>query len=362
MEQNQQSTIVPGQNRLDGIPRELVHKLDPGQVLPIGWQQSVPGAHSIDVRWPTRHSFYAPYRGLGDPLLIVEAIRQSSVLIAHAGYAVPLDDQLVWRGFAFTSSLEGLRRLSGHEERYGGMGRRTRIEAVCFETVRRRDGGVGGLGLSFSVLCDGEVVAAGWTRFSVLSPRVYRRLRGERADRRFPLPGAPSHSPTPDHPSSPLRADRVGRQRRGDVLLSRADGEDGWRLRVDPGHPILFDHAVDHVPGTVLLDGIRQAAHAAAWPEPVVPVAMECAFERYVEFDETCLVRAEPAQIAADGGSRLRVTVHQGQGAPACVAEVCVAPIGHRIDPVLDRGRPVARAAGVLIPACPSLVSRAACL
>lgn len=47
------------------------------------------------------------------------------------------------------------------------------------------------------------------------------------------------------------------------MVIDNDDAGDGWPLRVDRTHPILFDHQLDHVPGMLLLEAARQAGFSA---------------------------------------------------------------------------------------------------
>lgn len=95
-------------------------------------------------------------------------------------------------------------------------------------------------------------------------------------------------------------------------------------LRVDPTHPVLFDHAVDHVPGMLLLEAARQAAHSVGDGASAV-IGMRTDFARYVELDAPAVVLAgEPVR---DGTGRRRVDVSIEQhGVRVFTAEVTVGP------------------------------------
>ncbi len=78
--------------------------------------------------------------------------------------------------------------------------------------------------------------------------------------------------------------------------LDRYDPEDSDRflaeLLVDTSHPYFFEHAIDHVPGLMLIEAIRQAATAAMHLFYGVPLdaasiidRIEITFERYAELD-----------------------------------------------------------------------------
>lgn len=105
------------------------------------------------------------------------------------------------------------------------------------------------------------------------------------------MPRPPSRTASPAGP--PVDPHRVDRTSPDDVVLSPvAGGRPGrWMLRVDPAHPVLFDHAVDHAPGMLLLEAARQAAHAVGGGSSTV-FGMRTHFARYVELDAPAVVVA----------------------------------------------------------------------
>jgi hypothetical protein len=114
----------------------------------------------------------------------------------------------------------------------------------------------------------------------------------------------------------PVPPPLVGRDRGADVVLAPTGDMKVWEVRSDLNHPVLFDHRVDHLPGMVLVEAMRQAAClATGWPELLV-TGLSSRFDRYVEFDQPCLVRAE-AGPAALGGTPVRVVLEQGGGTVA---------------------------------------------
>ncbi|WP_079126545.1 ScbA/BarX family gamma-butyrolactone biosynthesis protein, partial [Streptomyces sp. ERV7] len=146
----------------------------------------------------------------------------------------------------------------------------------------------------------GRLVATGSGQARVLSPGVYRRLRGDRTS-----PGVSGYLPLP------VPADLAGRTRAADVVLAPCPQERVWRLRVDTSHPTLFQRPNDHVPGMLLLEAARQAASAALGPLPFVPVAGDIAFHRYAEFDSTCWIQVTDAAPRRPGMTSVQVTGHQ---------------------------------------------------
>lgn len=102
----------------------------------------------------------------------------------------------------------------------------------------------------------------------------------------------------------------MARTRPEDVVLSAGDRPGRWKLRIDPTHPVLFDHPVDHAPGMLLLEAARQAAHAASG-RPSAVVGMKAEFLRYTEFDSPCWVWADRLPSDPQGRRRVLTTLEQ---------------------------------------------------
>lgn len=109
----------------------------------------------------------------------------------------------------------------------------------------------------------------------------------------------------------------VGRLDEHDVVLgvpgSAAERRGlNWELRIDPGHPVLFDHPTADVPGMVLLEAARQAVQAACAPYRVLPVELRSAFHHPVALATPCHISATrlPTGSASEDAA-LRVTAWQ---------------------------------------------------
>ncbi|MER5349001.1 AfsA-related hotdog domain-containing protein [Kitasatospora sp. NPDC002551] len=314
------------------VPKEYVHKRAAEEVLLTAWEQLAEDSYRITARWPRDHRAYGVRNGYHDPMLLVETIRQTFPLLSHVAFGVPLGHQLIWDHFGYALIPGGLwagardavprQRAAGDSapaRRAGGADDEVRIDAVCQDVVRRGNR-VAALTLAYVVSRDGEPIATAQTRFTVQTPAIYRRLRADRGDaaemmaRAVPLP-------------APIPAARAGRAVPREVALSATGRARRWQLRVDTHHPVHFDHPVDHAPGSLLLDAARQAAQALHHQEPVMAVAMECDFTRYVELDEPCLV--EVTQLPRDPARRDRVgvTLQQGPHTPSCSIIVTTTPL-----------------------------------
>lgn len=282
------------------VPRAFVHKTAESEVLLTGWRPTGPDTFSVTARWPVAHDFYGPRRGLHDPLLVAESVRQTVPLLSHAVFDVPFGHRQSWSEFRYTLDPAALVAGASPAE--------VELRIACTDVVRRS-----GRLLSVDMTVDihrGDVrLGTARTSFHNHAPAIYRRLRGRYADLAEAVAGTVPLAP-------PMAPRRVGRERFADVVLSPTGSRHLTQLRVDLSHPVLFDHLVDHAPGMLLLEAARQAAQAAAYPEETVPVAMDVAFTAYAELDVPCWIHADP--LPADRFGRKRVLI-SGLQKDACV-------------------------------------------
>ncbi|MCE0444846.1 hypothetical protein LT493_04755 [Streptomyces tricolor] len=148
----------------------------------------------------------------------------------------------------------------------------------------------------------------------------------------------PLHQPLPRRPTGGLRGEHglaakhlravplppgllpgtVGHLLPENVVLARTEHAGRWQLRVDLDHAVLFDHPVDHAPGMLLLEALRQAAHATYPATDTMVTAMSVSFEKWVELDEAAWVSVRPLRRNV-----LRAVIEQS-GAPCLSGEVTV--------------------------------------
>ncbi|MCX4545914.1 ScbA/BarX family gamma-butyrolactone biosynthesis protein [Streptomyces sp. NBC_01565] len=272
------------------VPRQYVHRAAVSEVLLTGWGPDPLGAETdqsdsyvVRAQWPRGHSLFTPVGGYQDPLLLIESVRQSGSLLAHSEYGVPFGHQFLMWDMSFIAAPEALLVSPVPTE--------VELRIACRDIVRRGRT-IASMRYEVSVWRDGAPLATASAGYSCTSPAVHRRLRGER-------PTTTDRTPPPA-----IDAARVGRAATpGHVVLAPADGGRArlWELRVDTAHPIFFDHPVDHVPGMVLLESARQAAHAATRLPDALVLGMASTFERYAELDAPCWIEADVAHPDAAG-------------------------------------------------------------
>ncbi|MGP4047409.1 ScbA/BarX family gamma-butyrolactone biosynthesis protein [Streptomyces sp. 2A115] len=267
----------------------LVHRVRASDAFPVSWIRTGQDRFSVAVRLPHDHPFYAPVRGGHDPVLIAETLRQAVALVSHAAYEVPLDHAFSLTSMKYVCVPE---RLG-----VGDWPVAVDIDVHCTEVVRRR-GNLAQLEVELAIRHVGQVVATGAISVRIVTAAVYRRLRGGRTE--------PVSSPLPLAP--PVPAGLVGRERTDDVLLAATGHRRTWELRADTSHPTLFQGPKDHVPGMLLLEAARQAAHAVTRSASFVPYEAEVVFGGYVEFGVPCRLEAHPLPELSEAGPAVRVT------------------------------------------------------
>ncbi|MET7987663.1 ScbA/BarX family gamma-butyrolactone biosynthesis protein [Streptomyces sp. NPDC005281] len=294
-----------GLSYLRTAPRHLVDRSAIADVLITDWQRTGADTFFLGAQWPRGHAFYAPIAGAWyDPLLAAESLRQASLLVGQTYYGIPRGHQ--WVIGELDIEVVPAALLLG-----------SRPAEIRLEVARSPDPGAApgaGAGAATAMTVEAELlrdddafVGAGRISLDILPPAAYARLRGDRLGPPTSLPPLPEALPPPV----------VGRLDVRDVVLGVPTARSGrgghvWQLRVDPSHPALFDHPVDHVPAMLLLEAARQAAQAVCAPYRVLPVEVRSAFHRPVELDIACEIAATPLpQQDAAEDTAVRVTASQ---------------------------------------------------
>jgi hypothetical protein len=238
------------------VPRQLAHKRAIGEVFLTGSKQVDRDRFECVGQLPRSHAFFNDGPpGWHDPLLVLEAARQAGLLISHRYLDIPLGYQfLVTKIYVTVEDHDACRRRSEPAET---------VFDVSVPKRHHRDDVLTGIDIDQRISIDGASSHTAGGAFMFLTPDQYELLREQVRGARN-LEGDPATS-------APRAADpsEVGRADPRNVVVSSpapAETDDGFTgdVVVDPSHPSLFDHPLDHVPGTVLLEAYRQAATASA--------------------------------------------------------------------------------------------------
>ncbi|MET8278933.1 ScbA/BarX family gamma-butyrolactone biosynthesis protein [Micromonospora sp. NPDC005174] len=286
------------------VSRQLVHRSAVAEVLLTDWRQTGPDMFIVAAQWPRGHSLYGVRGGRFDPLLAAETIRQVGILLAHVGFEVPQSCAFLMQRLAFDCAPD---QLHASDEPFD------LVVTVEVGGVIRRACTIGGMRIDVTLRHGNDVVGegSGWLR--CISPATYERLRWGGSARAV---GAPPLV-APADPAS------VGRQLPADVVVGPPDPEGIRQLRVALDHPVLFDHPLDHVPGMLALEAMRQAALAAVGRPDALVVGADATFPAFLELDRECDLVVHSVTAAPD---RQLVNLHFVQdGAVAVRGEVALA-------------------------------------
>ncbi|MFH8492476.1 ScbA/BarX family gamma-butyrolactone biosynthesis protein [Streptomyces longisporoflavus] len=267
--------------RTNAVPARLIGKTSDEEVLVHGWERTSGTTHRVTARWPQVHRFYNPptFGGSFSPLLFVETVRQALSLLCHEALHIPLEHRLGWSYCASTADPNEL----VNDSRPGEV----ELEVVHAVPDPRKKSRSARLTAHVQASRNGRPLGAAHIKYTAHPPALYNRLRGEHAD-------AHKATDTALPPGPPLPAELVSRADAADVVISPTDAPRRWLLRADTTHPILFDHAHDHMPGMVLLEAASQAVLSMAAPRQSMPMTFRTEFNRYVELDAPCWIEASP--------------------------------------------------------------------
>ncbi|MBC7593392.1 MAG: hypothetical protein H7288_05555 [Kineosporiaceae bacterium] len=254
------------------MPRELVHRAAIAEVYLTSFSQTGEDEFEISAQWPRSHMFYRTLNGAVDSALLTETFRQATVLIAHLGYAVPLEHSFLMPDMQVTRCEDYL----GSGDRPAEL--RLKLSAV---EVRRTPKSVVGLRVDGTFTCDGTLIGRASAGARFIDPRSYLRYRT-----RHRKAAAAAHRVVAVEPS------RVGAATHSGVLLVQSAGNDNWPLRVDVTHPVYFDHTLDHVPGAVLLEAARQAIRLKMNDPNLDFSQLQASFHSIAELDQIQTVTA----------------------------------------------------------------------
>jgi acyl-coenzyme A thioesterase PaaI-like protein len=284
------------------VERTEVHKHDPGEVLITDSAAVGPDSFLCAASLPRLHPTYAPAgAGHHDLLLLIEVVRQATIVVGHRHLGVPRDRQFLLREVELAVlDLDACRRSPD---------RARAIVDVRVSGVRRLDGVVAGFELTGRLSIDGATAAAAAGGCLCLAPEDYRVVRGQ-----------------PSLPSSRELEGRALRRRAAPAEVGQTevvvtpiegsnDGDACTEVIVDPAHSTFFDHPLDHVPAMLLVQAARQVAHAAVpGGAGAVTVGARARFVSFAELHPSvrCDARLVGAGAPASPPASVEVTLDQG--------------------------------------------------
>lgn len=224
------------------VDRRHVHKAAVAEVLVTDLVAIAPDRYAVTVQWPRWHPFFRPRAdGPPHPLLFVESLRQAGIYLTHRALDIPLG-----RHFVFQSI--GARYASAEDSRLP-PGPSVVVLVVQVHRHRRGIRPVGAR-LEIEAWSGSTRIATATATYRCLSSAAYARVRAQGLATATDQPPPPATTPPPD--------EEGGRDHGRQTLV-----------QVDLANPTFFDHAVDHLPGMLLMDSALSAAGLRSpenWP------------------------------------------------------------------------------------------------
>ncbi|MEN0134985.1 MAG: ScbA/BarX family gamma-butyrolactone biosynthesis protein [Rhodococcus sp. (in: high G+C Gram-positive bacteria)] len=277
------AVLEPTLSYSTSIPRAHVHR---AAICEVFLTDIICESHPrflLGVQLPRVHSYYSDHNIVArqyDPLLLLETFRQASILISHRGVGAPLDAKFVFNAGALeVADLDAVRV---------GPAPAAGVLDATITAEKKRGSDIVGITLEMTLALDGSAAATMSMTIQWMPGDAWDRLRHRG---RAALQLAPAR-PHPLHERVEPR--EVARHSFDNVVLSRTE-VDGDTVRsqvlVDQSHPGLFDHPLDHVPGALIFEAMRQTALVAAHelfglsPRMLVLVGCDAVFESFGELE-----------------------------------------------------------------------------
>ncbi|MFE0105069.1 AfsA-related hotdog domain-containing protein [Streptomyces sp. NPDC059009] len=217
------------------------------------------GTHHFTVSglWPRADELCsADPDGPRDLLLFLETAQRAGRVIAQRHYRLPPHHLLALRHIQIEDEHP---ELPPHVAGPVPVGLDVSVAAPAAASQSWRQ-----LSMSTVLLAGGVRRGRVRLRWEAMSAQRYRALR--RRERTARDRGGRAGEGAAQCSLTPLRPAEVGRRRSRDVLLAAPHGDvsNTWRLRLDAaGRDRTAVGGRDHIPERLLLDALRQAAHAA---------------------------------------------------------------------------------------------------
>jgi nucleoside diphosphate kinase len=302
------------------VDRESVHRRAVSEVFVTSAVAVDADTFDVGTQIPRQHGYFSDHvwsPAACDPMFFVEACRQGAYVIAHDFLGAPHSDQFLLRRIEVEITEPDL--LAVRE-----TPAEARIRCRLERRYRDRNGRNAGFQLRCRAHIDEREALSAMMDVRWVSPEQWAALRGAGRGGLDLLAGL---VPSPQSPR--LAADVLGRRNPANVVISSlsqpayagsADGPDAdmrhaWSadIVVDPRHPTLFDHPLDHIPGMLQLEAMRQLSTAvlgSALDVPASSTRLTALGIRFISFGEfgrsaRCLAWPPGQEPAGSAGADL---------------------------------------------------------
>ncbi|WP_228001657.1 AfsA-related hotdog domain-containing protein [Nocardia australiensis] len=283
------------------VPREHVHRSAISEVYLTDILCERYPRFRLGIQLPRQHSYYSDHVATGaasyDPLLLLECCRQASILIAHRYVGAEMDEK-----FVFNTATLCITEPAGLVVRdYPGYG----ILDAAITAEKQRGDRVVGITLAIDIQLDDRTVATMRMAIQWMPGGAWDKIR-TRGRAALDLSADPPHALA--HRAAP---EFVARGDRENVVVGSVHTQSTaltTEIVVDQRHPSLFDHPLDHIPGAVIFEAMRQTGLLSAYelfglsPGRLSTVMISADFQQFGEPELATYATATPLGVPGDRG------------------------------------------------------------
>ncbi len=231
------------------IDRRLVHKSSIHEVFITDARHVGTDSFRVGAQLPRQHTLYSDRaRNSYDPLLIAEVCRQTAIVMAHQYFSVPMG----WLLLADKVDI----RVSARELLI--VGRQPANISVSVQVLRKvvKKDALLEAALMYTVGFGGKVAARVQAELKGVPRSIYVLMREINKNSKN------LSDPFGSFDIEELAPSSLGRYDRRNVVINDSFDPEGriYPAKINPDHPGLFDHEVDHVSAAVLAEICRQAS------------------------------------------------------------------------------------------------------
>lgn len=233
-------------NYAQSAEKHLVHKAFNSEVFLTDSHRIDESTFEIAAFLPRAHTYYNDTQDSTrhDVSTLLEVFRQCSILVAHKFYGVALNSKFIFDSADFKVLHNEI--LENSPQSYQS------IIKITILQVKHKRGNNCGLLLDMQLFIDSKKYATKIMDMSWFAPKMYERLRGEIANENY--------TPLDNHQIS---SKSLGRNATTNIVITQFLQESQYfqtTIIPNQAHPAFFDHPLDHIPASLLIEALRQSS------------------------------------------------------------------------------------------------------
>lgn len=233
-------------NYAQSVEKHLVHKAFNSEVFLTDSHKLDENTFEIAAFLPRSHIYYNDTQDFTrhDVSALLEVFRQCSIFVAHNFYGVALSSKFIFDSTDFKVLHNEV--LENSPQSYQA------IITIAVLQVKHKRGNDYGLLLDMRLFIDSKKYATKIMDMSWFAPKIYEKLRGKVANENY--------TPLDNHQIS---SKSLGQNATTNIVITQFLQESQYfqtTIIPNQAHPAFFDHPLDHLPASLLIEAIRQSS------------------------------------------------------------------------------------------------------